>query len=130
MEKRHAFRLKVRWMIKKYHMILHGPMGPREGTLTLDESCGEVAGSLCILSHELPVHGSRGTDGRLHLMHQIITAVSEYPCCSVLRDVGDTLSGELQMDQSGAPWRWGKCPFKTILRWSGERLEEREAARN
>lgn len=109
-------------MTKKYHMVLRSPMGPREGTLTLDESCGEVVGTLRILSHELPVRGRRGTDGRLYLTHQIITAVSEYPCQSVLWDTGSTMSGELWMDQSRALWGCSKYQTKTVMPWSGEEL--------
>lgn len=117
-------------MIKKYHMVLCSPMGPREGTLILDESCGEVEGTLCILSHELPIHGRRGTDGRLYLTHQIVTAISEYPCQSVLRDMGNKLSGELWMDQSDALWGCSKYQPKTVMPWSGEQLEGMEATRN
>lgn len=111
-------------------MILCSPMGPREGTLTLEESCGKVVGTLCILSHEIPVHGSRGTDGGLYLIHPIITAVSQYPCRSVLWDMGNTLSGELQMDQSGALWGRSKYQTKTVMPWSGEQLEGMEVVHN
>lgn len=117
-------------VIKKYHMVLRSPMGPREGTLTLDEHRGKVAGTLCILSHALPVHGCRGTDGRLYLTHQIITAISEYPCQSILRDTGNTLSGELWMDQSGALWGCSKYQTKTVMSWSGKQLEGMEVTRN
>ena len=113
-------------MTKRYHMVLRSPMGPRDGTLTLDEDSSEVAGILRILSHEVPVHGRRGADGYLYLTHQIITAVSEYPCQSVLRDREGTLSGELWMDQSNAPWGCGKYQTKTVLSWSGEQLEGTE----
>lgn len=113
-------------MTKKYHMVLHSPMGPREGMLTIEESHGEIAGTLCILSHKLSVHGSRGTDGCLYLIHQIITAVSEYPCQSILRDMGSRLAGELRMDQSGALWGRSKYQTKAVMPWSGERLEEME----
>ena len=116
-------------MIKTYRMVLHSPMGPREGTLILDECRGEVAGTLRILSHEVPVRGRRGADGRLHLSHQIITTVSEYPCQSVLRDMDGILSGELWMDQSGAPWGCGRYQAKTVMPWSGEQLEGMEATR-
>lgn len=117
-------------MMKQYHMVLRSPMGPREGALTLDERCGEVVGTLRILSHEVPIYGRRGTDGRLYLTHQIITAVGEYPCQSVLEDSGSTLSGELWMDQSGALWGRSKYYAKTVMDWSGEQLEGMEVTRN
>ena len=117
-------------MIKKYHMVLRSPMGPREGSLILDENRGQVAGTLCILSHETPVYGIRSADGCLHLLHRIITAVGEYPCQSVLRDMGNTLAGELQMDQSGAFWGRSRYQTKTVMPWSGERLIEMEATHN
>ncbi len=117
-------------VVKCYRMVLRSPMGPREGTLTLDENRNEVAGTLCILSHEVPVQGCRGTDGRLYLTHPIITAVSEYPCQSVLRDVDGALSGELWMDRSGAPWGHGRYQTKAVMPWSGERLEEMEGTHN
>ena len=115
--------------MKNYHMVLHSPMGPREGTLTLEEHCGKVDGTLWILSHAVPVRGRRDTDGRLHLTHSIITSVCEYPCRSVLQDVDGALSGELWMDQSGAPWGCGKYQTQTVMSWSGEQLEEMEATR-
>ena len=62
-------------MMRKYHMVLHSPMGPRDGTLALEEDRGTVTGTLNILSHELPIRGSRQADGCLRLAHQIITAV-------------------------------------------------------
>ena len=114
-------------VIKEYHVVLHSPLGPREGTLTLDEDRGEVAGTLYILSRALPVHGRRRMDGSLYLTHPIVTAVCEYPCQSALREAGDTLSGELRVDQSGAPWWGGKYQSKTVMSWSGERLKEMEA---
>lgn len=117
-------------MMKTYHMVLCSPMGPREGALTLDEHCGEVVGTLRILSHEIPIHGRRGTDGRLYLTHQIITAVGEYPCQSVLEDMGGKLAGELWMDQSGALWGRSKYHAKTVMGWRGEQLEGMEVTPN
>lgn len=114
-------------MTKAYHMVLGSLMGPREGTLTLDEGYGQVAGTLCILSHKVPVQGRRGADGRLYLTHSIITAVSEYPCRSVLWDTGSGLSGELWMDLSGAPWGRSKYQTGRVMPWSGEQLEGMEA---
>lgn len=114
-------------MMRKYHMVLHSPMGPRDGTLALEEDRGTVTGTLNILSHELPIRGSRQADGCLRLAHQIITAVGEYPCCSVLWDTDGILSGELQMDQSETRWGCSKYQKNTVMPWSGERLEEMEA---
>lgn len=117
-------------MLRKYHMVLHSEMGRKHGTLTLNEERGTVTGTLCLLSHELPVSGSRGPDGRLHLVHQVVTAVSTYPCRSVLKDTGETLSGELQMDPSGAPWSGGRPQPKVVMTWSGELFQETEAERH
>lgn len=110
-------------MTRKYHMVLHSPMGPRDGTLTLEEDRGTVTGTLCILSHRLPIRGRRQADGCLRLAHQIITSVGQYPCRSILRDDGTAVSGELQMDQRGALWGQSKYQGKTVMPWSGERLE-------
>lgn len=114
-------------MFRKYHVTLHSQMGPKKGTLMLKEDCGAITGTLCLLSHELPVSGSRAPDGRLCLDHQVVTAVSTYPCRSVLRDTGGTLSGELRMDPSKAPWSGGKPQPEVIMTWSGEQFEETEA---
>lgn len=51
-----------------------------------------MEGTLSILSHELSVRGTRDGDGRLHLFHQIVTAVSAYPCQSILTDGGAAVS--------------------------------------
>lgn len=114
-------------MIRKYHMVLDSQMGPKNGTLTLTEEHGMVTGTLRILSHELPVSGSHETDGRLHLIHQVVTAVSTYPCRSELVDTEGALSGELQVDPSEAPWSGGRPQSKIIMSWSGTQLEETEA---
>lgn len=114
-------------MFRKYHVVLHSQMGPKNGTLTLSEDQGAVTGTLCILSHELPVSGGRQADGRLHLSHQVITAVSAYPCQTILQEKGDTLSGELRMDPSGAPWSGGRQQPKVVMAWSGKQFEETEA---
>lgn len=114
-------------MLRKYHVVLHSQMGPKEGTLTLNETHGSVTGTLCILAHELSVHGSRAPDGRLHLRHQVVTAVSTYPCQSILKDTEGTLSGELRMDPSGAPWNGGRPQPEVIMSWSGEQFAETEA---
>lgn len=114
-------------MLRKYHMVLHSQMGPKNGLLTLNEEHGTVTGTLYLLSHELPVSGSRTPDGRLHLIHQVVTAVSTYPCQSVLEDTGGTLSGELQVDPSAAPWSGGRPQPKVIMTWSGDQFKETEA---
>ena len=114
-------------MTRKYHMVLQSQMGPKEGTLTLNEDHGTVTGTLQILSHELPVSGGREADGRLHLVHEIMTAVSTYPCQTILQDTGAGLSGELQMDPSGAPWGSGRYRTKVMMSWSGEPIGETEA---
>ncbi len=114
-------------MFRKYRVVLHSQMGPKNGTMTLNEEHGIVTGTLYLLSHELPVSGSRAPDGRLHLIHQVVTAVSTYPCRSVLEDTEGTLSGELQMDPSQAPWSGGRPQPEVIMTWSGEQFEETEA---
>ena len=113
-------------MLRKYHMILHSQMGPKRGTLTLHEERGAVTGTLSLLSHELPVSGSRAPDGRLYLIHQVVTAVSAYPCRTVLEDTEGILTGELQMDPSGAPWSGGRPQPKVTMSWSGEEFEQTE----
>lgn len=117
-------------MFRKYHMVLHSQMGPKHGTLTLHEEHGAVTGTLSLLSRELPVSGSRTPDGRLYLIHQVVTAVSTYPCRSVLTDTEETVWGELQMDPSGAPWSGGRPQPKITMIWSGEQFGETEAESN
>lgn len=115
-------------MTRNYRMVLHSSLGPREGMLTLEEDgSGAITGRLCILGRTLAVSGRREADGRLSLVHRIVTAVSEYPCQSLLREEGDALTGELRMDQSGALWRRDGHPARAVMAWSGERLKETEA---
>ena len=105
-------------------------MGLRDGMLMLNEVRGSVTGMLQILSHDLPVYGSRGSEGELHLVHSIITAIGQYSCQSILRETGTTLTGELQMDQTDALWGRSKYQNKAVMPWSGERLEETEGTQN
>lgn len=113
-------------MIRKYRMVLYSQMGPKSGTLRLREENEIITGALCVLSHEIAIFGKREADGRLHLIHRIITAVSEYSCQSILWDAGNTLSGELHVDQSGTPWGCSKYQAETIMPWSGVQIEETE----
>jgi len=111
----------VESVTRRYHVTLHSPMGPRSGTLSLEERNKKITGTLFLLAHQNPVKGRRSTDGRLWLYHQIVTAVCQYSCQSVFLDDEKHLRGELQMEVL----HWCDPAKKTwaVMPWSGEIME-------
>lgn len=99
-------------MKQQYQLTLHSQMGPREGTLALQqEGDGSVWGTLFLAGYENQVEGTWNKEGVLTLFHSLRTAVGDHACRSVLHLVDDTLQGTAEL---------GECKLK----WSGKRLEE------
>ena len=71
-------------MAEQYQVTLHSQMGPRAGVLTLHFEGNYVIGSLEVVGYVNTVQGIRSEDGTLHLFHTIRTAVSTFPCETVL----------------------------------------------
>ncbi|MDR3729827.1 MAG: hypothetical protein Q3X94_08610 [Oscillospiraceae bacterium] len=80
-------------MKEEYQVTLQSQMGPREGRLTLQYKGSFVTGTLKLVGYVNAVRGLRSEDGTLHLFHSIQTAVSTFPCESVLQLQEGRLTG-------------------------------------
>ena len=97
-------------MIEQYQVILHSQMGPRAGELTLRYEGTLVQGSLKLVGHLNPVQGVRAGDGTLHLFHPIQTAVSTFPCETVLELKGSHLDGVTTAEFCQMRWEGTRMP--------------------
>jgi len=80
-------------MSERYRVVLEGQLGPRTGTLELDEQGGRITGTLSILGFDNPVSGERVGEGRLCLRHDLRTEWTRFPCESLLEVEEGRLSG-------------------------------------
>ncbi len=80
-------------MREQYYVTLHSQMGPRTGVLTLQYQGENVTGSLYLLACHNFVRGVQTRDGKLHLFHSIQTAISSFPCETVLELQNGRLTG-------------------------------------
>lgn len=88
-------------------IILESPLGARSGQLCLEVQNGRVSGTLSLLGYENPVSGRQREDGRLVLDHDLRTAVSVFPCQSILEWNGSTLTGTTRTQRGTFTWQGG-----------------------
>lgn len=81
-------------MTRQYQVTLHSQMGPRHGTLRLEENGQKLSGTLSLLNCDNQVQGAWVGEGQIRLTHLIRSVVSDHKCVSTFRLEGDTLSGE------------------------------------
>lgn len=79
----------------RFHIILDGQLGPREGFLQLQAAGTEVTGSFSLLGTETAVTGERVGENRVCLTHRLRTAVSDLPCRTVLELGQGQVSGTM-----------------------------------
>lgn len=94
----------------RYSVILESQLGPRTGTLRLEDIDGALNGTLTLLGYENPVSGEWVGEHSLRLSHHLRTQVSELSCVSVFELEGDRITGTLINGQN-------------IMKWHGEREE-------
>ena len=92
-------------MREEYQVTLQSQMGPREGQLTLQYKGSFVTGTLKLVGYVNAVRGLRSEDGTLHLFHSIQTAVSTFPCESVLQLQEGRLTGATIAKDCHMQWR-------------------------
>ena len=86
-------------MAESYDIVLDSQLGERRGTLTIDSENGCVCGRISLVGFDNAVTGeSRG--GVLYLRHELSTLMSTLKCRSVIRIVGEALTGTI--DTGGA----------------------------
>lgn len=92
----------------QYNIVLESQLGPREGTLQLEEQNGVLTGTITLLGYENPVSGERTGEHSIRLSHHLHTQISDLSCVSVFEMDGDTIIGTLQNDRN-------------VMRWHGEK---------
>lgn len=95
--------------MEEYRIVLESQLGPREGSLLLEErGNGVLVGSITLLGVENSVQGERKDKNFIRLSHHLRTQVSDLECISVFRLEGDRLSGTLQSSKCTMLWRGEK----------------------
>lgn len=91
--------------MKEYRIVLESQLGPRDGTLRLEEeNAGAVTGSITLLGVENPVLGQWIGEHSLRLLHHLRTQVSDLECISVFELDDDSISGTLQNGKTTMLW--------------------------
>lgn len=99
--------------MQEYKVVLESQLGPRAGTLRLEEKEGVITGSITLIGVENAVLGEWTGEHSLRLSHYLRTQVSNLECISVFELEGDKAFGTLQSD-------------KHTMLWHGEKVAEKE----
>lgn len=100
--------------MEEYRIVLESQLGPRVGTLQLNEEQeGTVTGSITLLGIKNAAFGKWISEHILRLSHHLRTQMSDLECVSVFELEGCRLSGTLQND-------------KNTMFWHGEKVTTRE----
>jgi hypothetical protein len=94
--------------MEQYKIILESQLGPREGTLQLEDRNGRLKGTITLLGYENPVSGKRIGKHLIRLSHHLHTQISDLSCISVFEMEGNTITGTLQNDQNVMKWHGKK----------------------
>jgi hypothetical protein len=97
----------------KYTLILESQLGPREGTLQLEDHDGILKGTIRLLGYDNPTTGHWTGEHSFQLSHHLRTLVSDLSCVSTLELQGDKISGTLRND-------------RTVMHWHGEKTTCKE----
>ena len=101
--------------MQEYKVVLESQLGPRAGTLRLEEKEGVITGSIILRGVENAVLGEWTGEHSLSLSHYLRTQVSNLECISVFELEGEKAFGTLQSD-------------KHTMLWHGEKVAEKERA--
>ena len=99
--------------MKQYKLVLESQLGPREGTLQLEDQHGVLTGTITLLGHQNPVSGQWTRDHSFRLFHHLHTQISDLSCVSVFEMQGDTITGYLQNGGN-------------VMKWHGEQEAEQK----
>ena len=99
--------------MKQYKMVLESQLGPREGTLRLEEDNGLLKGTITLLGYENPVSGEWIGEHSIRLFHHLQTKITNLSCVSIFEIEGGTITGILQND-------WN------VMKWHGERETDKK----
>lgn len=94
--------------MKQYKMILESQLGPREGSLQLEDQDGMLKGTITLLEYENPVSGEWTGEHSIRLSHHLHTQISDLSCVSVFKMDGDQITGTLQNGWNVMKWHGKK----------------------
>ncbi len=95
--------------MKEYRIVLESQLGPRAGTLRLEEEKeGAVTGWITLLGVENAALGEWIGEHMIRLSHRLCTRVSDLKCVSVFRLEGSKIFGTLQNDTNTMFWHGEK----------------------
>lgn len=99
--------------MEQYKIILESQLGPREGTLRLEnQDGGGLKGTITLLEYENPVFGEWIGEHSIRLSHHLHTKISDLSCVSIFSMDGDTITGTLQNDWNLMKWHGEKASGK------------------
>ena len=91
--------------MREYRIVLESQLGPREGTLRLEEEKeGTMAGSIYLLGFENVAIGRWTSKNSFQLSHHLRTQVSDLECVSIFNLDGGKIVGTLQNEKNAMLW--------------------------
>lgn len=97
----------------QYKIVLESQLGPREGTLQLEDQDGVLKGTITLLDYENPASGEWTGPHVFQISHHLRTLVSDLSCVSVFKTEEDKIIGTLQNG-------WN------MMRWHGEKETDKK----
>lgn len=94
--------------MNQYKLVLDSQLGPREGTLQLEDQNGILKGTINLFGYENPVSGEWTGEHSIRLSHHLRTQISDLSCVSIFEMEGNTITGTLQNS-------WN------VMKWHGEK---------
>lgn len=96
-----------------YKIVLESQLGPREGTLQLEDQNGILKGTIRLLGYQNPFSGEWTGDHSFRIFHHLRTHVSDLCCTSIFKMEKDKITGILQNDLN-------------VMKWHGEKETEKK----
>ncbi len=96
--------------MKQYKLVLDSQLGPREGTMQLEDQNGSLKGTITLLGYENPVSGEWIGEHTIRLFHHLRTHVRELSCVSIFEMNGNAITGTLKNG-------WN------VMKWHGEKVD-------
>lgn len=94
--------------MERYKLVLEGQLGPRNGTLELENQNGTLKGTITLLGYENSVGGEWIGEHSIRLSHHLHTQISDLSCVSIFELEGDTITGIMQNGRNVMKWHGEK----------------------
>lgn len=90
--------------MEQYKIVLESQLGPREGTLQMEDQNGILKGTITLLGYENSVLGEWTGEHSIRLSHHLQTKISNLSCVSVFKIERDTITGILKNGRNRMKW--------------------------